>query len=199
MSQQRFDGFLHRLGEVLGTLQATPGPVHRRIWVELGPWLRSLTVEAAPKWLASLGAELPCHVVAFDQGFAQGCPRHAVAICMLCQRATCLEHAFIDRTGEAICYACATTALHARRVHTQPKVAPPGPSPRDIAWARRQLKVDEDATAKELHAAHRRQSANWHPDRFQTEREKATAERRFKDVQRAFDILQKELARRSAA
>jgi hypothetical protein len=197
VSQPGIDGFLHRLGEVLGTLQAAPGPVHRRIWVELGPWLRALTVEAAPKWLGRLGAELPCHVVATEQHLR--CTRHAVALCMLCGRATCLEHSFIDRAGEAICYVCATAALHSRSVHNPPKVPQTGPSVRDIAWARRQLKVDEDATAAELHTAHRRQSAHWHPDRYRSEREKANAERRFKDVQRAFDILQNELKRRSAA
>jgi hypothetical protein len=193
------DGFLHRLGEVLGTLQAAPGPVHRRIWIELGPWLRTLTVEAAPKWLGRLAAELPCHVAAIEHDGARKCPRHAVALCMLCGGATCLEHAFIDIHGESICYVCATKALHGHVHHAPPpKVPRDVQSPRDVAWACRQLKVDSDVTAAELHTAHRKLSAHWHPDRYRTEQQKANAERRFKDVQRAFDILQKHLQRSAA-
>ena len=204
MSQPGIDGFLHRLGEVLGTLQAAPGPVHRRIWVELGPWLRSLTVEAAPKWLSRLGAELPCHVIEAD--LRRPCARHAVALCMLCGRSTCLEHSFIDRAGEAICYVCASIALGQSRGHAQAahqhqhqERIDPRTDERELVWARRTLKITAQATLDEAHARHRKLSAQWHPDRYTTDKQKADAERRFKDIQRAWDIVRKDFERRHAA
>lgn len=202
MSQPGIEDFLRRLGDVVGALQSTPGAVHRQIWAELGPWLRSLTVEAAPKWLAQLAQRQQCHVGPVDRrGQVQPCRRNAVANCSICHLGTCLEHSFIDHTGDAICYVCATRAA----AHAAPRTPPPRDPARvvddqkDVLWARRVLKVHAGATADELHTQHRLLSARYHPDRYQTDREKKRAEQRFKDVQRAHDILQKELERRTAA
>jgi hypothetical protein len=203
MSQPGIDDFLRRLGDVVGALQSTPGAVHRQIWAELGPWMRSLTTEAAPKWLGQLAQRQQCHVGPIEHGRVQRCHHNAMALCAICHLGTCLEHAFIDHTGDAICYVCASRAVS--QSAQAPRTPPPRDPPRavsnhkDIMWARKVLKVSSTATADELHTQHRMLSARHHPDRYQTEREKATAEKRFKDVQRAFDILQKEIERRSAA
>lgn len=200
MSQPGIEDFLRRLGDVVGALQSSPGSVHRQIWAELGPWLRSLTVEAAPKWLGQLAQRQACHVGPIEYGRVQPCRHNAVALCAICHQGTCLEHAFIDHTGDAICYVCASAAVG----HTAPRT-PPREPPRavdgnkELLWARRLLKVNANATLEELKVQHRALSKRYHPDRYQGEREKANAERRFKDVQRAFELLQKDLERRSAA
>jgi len=202
----QIDEFLRRVGEVIGTFQATPGSMHRRIWTELGPWLQSLTMEAAPKWLSQLAAQQACHCAALEHGVPQHCQRIAVVTCTLCRGATCLEHAFIDRTGDAICYVCASRVMASvgpgARPPAQQRPPPPPHVPditKELAWARKQLKVGVFATLQELHTAHRQLSAHWHPDRYRTEAQKANAERRFKEIQRAFELLKKDLEGRSAA
>jgi len=49
-----------------------------------------------------------------------------------------------------------------------------------------------------IRAAHRKLSAKWHPDRYRSEGERAKAEAKFKELQRAFDLLQKERERAAA-
>ena len=189
-----FDGFLQRLGDAIGALQGVPGGAHRRVWAELGPWLRSLTMEAAPSWLQRLGAQQPCHVV--DYTARRACTRHAVALCSVCVRPTCLEHAFINRMGEAICYVCATAAMPNRAA--PPPIDPTRARQKELQWARQRLKVTASATLDEIRRAHRKLSGELHPDKFHTERERAQAEKRFKDVQRAYDLLRSELERGAA-
>lgn len=196
---QPFDDFLHRLGDVVSAFQSMPGSVHRRIWIELGPWVRSLTINAVPKWLAQMARPQRCHVAdrAAD-GHAHRCERQGIVLCSFCHNATCLEHGFINRVGEAICYVCAS-----RMATAYPRTPPHAPAAQmpvdDLGWACRVLKVAESAPLNEIKSAHRKLSRKYHPDRYQTSQSKANAERKFKDVQTAFKILEKHAEKRSAA
>lgn len=188
--------FIDQIGELFGVLQQAPGPVHVRIWQELGPWLRNLSVEAPIKWVQRLAANQPCHVVARADG---RCKRPACAACIACGQATCLGHAFINGSGEAICFVCATATLrpNARR-DPQETLRQDRIRAKELAWARRQLRVTAATDWDVIRAAHRKLSAKWHPDRYRSEGDRAKAEAKFKEVQRAFDLLQKERERAAA-
>jgi len=180
-------------------LQQAPGPVHVRVWQELGPWLRTLSVEAPIKWVQRLAANQPCHVIAAFNGAHERCRRAACAACMGCGGPVCLSHAFINAEGEAICYACASSTLRAgQRVDPDEAKRVARQKASELIWARRQLKVSASAEWETVRTAHRKLSAKWHPDRYRTEAEKSKAEAKFKELQRAFDLLQKEYERVAA-
>lgn len=196
---------LETLGRVVLTFQSAPQGVPGRIWDELRPWLGRLAVNAAPKWLPALSFKFPC-AVPTPHGHA--CPRASIAACDVCQQPCCLDHARIDQYGDAICYLCCIEAI---RQHQAARAAAhqaagadtnhPRPAPlpeKELAWARKTLGVKKGAQWDTIRAAHRKQSAKWHPDRH-AGAGYAAAEQKFKDVQRAFELLTKEREQKEAA
>ncbi len=195
------------IGRVVQTFSAAPQGVSGRIWDELRPWLARLVVNAAPKWLPRLSWGFACSV---PTPHGQPCPRPAVAACDVCGEPCCLDHARIDAFGDAICYRCCIEAIRTRQARggapPPPRAdeAPPpgpratGPSPAEVTWARKLLAVKSTATWEEIRKAHRRLSAKWHPDKHAGDGY-AAAEAKFKEVQRALDILDKERQRQQAA
>ncbi len=201
---------LETLGRVVLTFQSAPQGVSGRIWDEVRPWVANLVRFAAPKWLPRLSFGFACSLPRPD-GFA--CPRPAVAACDACGRPCCLDHARIDQWGDAICYACCWEVQQRKQAERAAGTSPPGqhqqaagnapnqPPPipdKELTWARRMLAVKKDVEWEAVRAAHRRLSAKWHPDRHQGEGY-AAAEQKFKDVQRAFELLTKERERKVAA
>jgi hypothetical protein len=196
------------LGRVVLTFQSAPQGVPGRIWDELRPWFSRLAVNAAPKWLPRLSFGFACSVPRPD---GKACPRPAIAACDVCQQPCCLDHARIDQYGDGICYLCCIEAILRKQAERggQPAPgpgaharghAPPPPAPRDreLQWARKTLGVKKAAEWEEVRSAHRKMSAKWHPDRHQGAGY-AAAEQKFKDVQRAFDLLTKEHEKKEAA
>jgi hypothetical protein len=189
--------FLEDIALLLARLQQAPGQVHVRVWQELSPWLRSLVSTASLKWVERLGASEQCHVVTIDAGTGHRCHGAAIAHCVGCKKPTCLTHAFVDGSGEAVCFACVTELIAHKGVagpaHGSNGARPPTPSnPKDVAWARRLFKVKASASWSDVRAAHRKLSARWHPDKVQDATGKAKAEEKFKELGRAFEILKKE-------
>jgi hypothetical protein len=204
---------LETLGRVVLTFQSAPQGVSGRIWDEVRPWMANLVRFAAPKWLPRLSFGFACTLPRPD-GFA--CPRPAVAACDACGRPCCLDHSRIDQWGDAICYACCIEVLQRKKAersaaeaahahnhagHEQQTGNAPNQPPipeKELTWARRTLGVKRDVDWEHVRAAHRRLSAKWHPDRHQGEGY-AAAEQKFKDVQRAFELLTKVRERKVAA
>lgn len=203
---------LETLGRVVLTFQSAPQGMPGRIWDELRPWFGRLVVNAAPKWLPRLSFGFACSV---PQPTGAACPRPAIAACDVCQQPCCLDHARIDQYGDAICYRCCIEAIRRKQAERAGEVPPghgqgghahaghghgaPPPTPeKELAWARKTLGVKKGADWEEVRAAHRRTSAKWHPDRHQGAGY-AAAEQKFKDVQRAFDLLTKEREKKEAA
>lgn len=202
---------LETLGRVVLTFQSAPHGVSGRIWDEVRPWMANLVRFAAPKWLPRLSFGFACTLPRPD-GFA--CPRPAVAACDCCGRPCCLDHARIDQWGDAICYACCWETQQrknaeraaaegaapgqAPHAHGGTPNRPPPISDKELTWARRMLGVKKTADWEEVRAAHRKLSGKWHPDRHQGEGY-AAAEQKFKDVQRAFELLTKEREQKEAA
>lgn len=196
------------LGRVVLTFQSAPQGVPGRIWDELRPWFGRLAINAAPKWLPRLSFGFACQVPRPD---GSPCPRPAIAACDVCQEPCCLDHARIDQYGDGICYLCCIEAIRRKQAERagQPYESPPAgqappgaappPSPAaELAWARKTLGVKKSAEWEEVRGAHRKMSAKWHPDRHPGPGY-AAAEQKFKDVQRAFDLLTKEREKKEAA
>jgi len=200
---------LETLGRIAVSIHSAPQGVSGRIWDELRPWLARLAVHAAPKWLPTIGYGFPCHVPVYQGGMPVApCPRAAIAACDVCGEPCCLDHARIDQYGDAICYLCVAEAFRVRQAQKAQGVGPgatgqPGPRPaegatgemiaRELAWARKTLGVKKATPWDDVRQAHRKLSAKWHPDRSEGD------EAKFKEVQRAFDLLGKERERKEAA
>jgi hypothetical protein len=125
------------------------------------------------------------------------CLHGAMAQCDSCGRTCCLDHARIDRYGDATCYVCCAeiSQLKQRQRAANQQGAGPGAAQADdekeLTWARRKLGVNKNTPWPEVAQAYRKQSAKWHPDRHRTEAKKRDAEAKFKDIQRAFELLKK--------
>jgi hypothetical protein len=186
-------------------MQFVPPGTPGRVWEELRPWLAKLALHAAPKWVPRLSFGFPCKIPVYVEGTPIGpCRRVAVGVCEVCSAPCCLDHSRIDQYGDAICYLCIAEAIRTRRVvgprpgHAAPPGKPP-PAAEEQRWARKLLDVTEDTPWEEVRSAHRKLSAKWHPDVHRGEKAKARAEAKFKDVQRALDVLSRARAAQEAA
>lgn len=192
---------LDALSKMAVSFQVAPPGVPKRIWDEMRPWLSRLAIHAAPKWLPRLSFGFPCHVPIYQHGKpVAGCSRAAIAVCDVCAQPCCLDHARIDQFGDGICYMCVAEAIRMRQTagpREKPKIEEQADR-QTLKWARKMVGVKADTPWEEVRAAHRRMSAKHHPDRVRGEKEKARAEEKFKEVQRAFEVLLREHERQEA-
>lgn len=193
------------LGQVASAFGAAPDSAHKRIWEEVAPWIKTLMVQAAPKWLPRLTIGVPCEVAPPQRQ----CPRSAIAACDVCQKPCCLEHSRIDKHGDAICYACIATSIQrAKAEHmvngtqprqhqwwpppgAQPPSPPPGPTKEELAAAWKTLKLKQGSKWEEVEASYKDLLRKHHPDRQRTPDAKAKAEAKFKAVRAAYDLLKR--------
>lgn len=185
---------LDALGRVAASFQGMPpGAFSGRVWQELKPWMEKLMLSAAPKWLPRLTFGFPCQIPVFKQGVAVGpCQHHAIAACDVCGQPCCLYHARIDHLGDAICYPCVARAVAAHRGGPTPDAAPPPTPAAELAWARKFLKVTAATSWDDVKSAYKKACAKYHPDKQSTDAGRRKAEARFKEIQRAWAILQRE-------
>lgn len=203
------------------SLQGAEPGVPSRVWQDLGPWLQRLTLNATRRWLPRMTASEPCQVPMYRAGEMIGdCTNFAVAQCDVCGAPCCLDHCRVDQYGDAICYLCCMGAVEARRKrqhheHTHehhhhgsasegghaywgPKGAPAPETPEQqqaaLRAAYRMLGVSRSASDEELKAALRKQLAKWHPDRQKSEKRKLESEKRFKEIQDAYRLIEKSRA-----
>lgn len=175
--------------------QGFGGAGYEAVWSQLKPWFAKISTNGVLKWLPRAATRMPCQVPEYDQGVPVGsCDHVALENCLLCHRPVCLNHAFVDSQGEAICYLCAVTLKQGHAPGQSPpqdpfrgQAAPPPPDAREEArqkawWARGVLGVQEGVPWEVVKKQHRTLSAQHHPD-------KGGDENRFKDVQKAFDML----------
>lgn len=200
------------LGSIFSGVAGAEDGVHLRIWNELKPWVANLLPAATSKWLPRIAVGNQCEVPLVERGAFTNrqCERLAVAACDVCHRPVCLHHARIDQYGDAICYICVADATVAvpplQRERARARGAPPrptaaaghehttpppkpGPSPQDVAKAMQILGVKPTSTWEQVRAAHRKLSAQHHPDKHRTARQKTAAEKKFLLVQKAFEVL----------
>jgi len=169
---------------------------YEAVWAQLKPWLANISTTGALKWLPRAAMQMPCSIPEYESGVPVGpCSHFALENCLCCGQPVCLTHAFVDSRGDAVCYLCVVQArgagagqAGASRQAYQPPPPPPPPPPsaeQQAWWARGILGVQEGVTWDAIKKQHRALSAQFHPDR------PAGNEARFKDVQKAFEILRK--------
>lgn len=217
------EGFLGSLGRFASQLVdvAPEGP--RNVLYAIGPWLNDLTRNASQHWLPHLILGVPCEVIYRDPQTQIGmqCAGPAIAACSVCRKPTCLEHSFVSRMAQAVCFGCVKQGIDDRTPKipwpagtrgnpSDPRAAPhgaqsppgheprtetppaaPPPNPLDVQFAR----------ARKILRVKR--SATW-PEVEASYKEllvkhhpdrnpddRAGAETRFKQVRVAYDLLKK--------
>lgn len=205
------EGFLGALGRFASAVAdgAPEGP--RNAWIAIAPWVQDLTRSATQLWLPQLLLGIPCEVLFRDPGgHTVSCPSPAIAACSVCRKPTCLNHAFVARSGQAICFVCAKNDIdeHATtpprvewppgtRGHAPPPADPPRP-PSDplasarLAQARKTLGVKRGASLEDISQAYKRLAFEHHPDR--NPKRRRAAEERFKGINAAFELLKRHAA-----
>jgi len=201
------------LGQMFGGLASADNGVHLRVWNELKPWVGRLIPSATSKWLPSIAGGVACEIPVLQRGHESDCGHHAVACCDVCHRPTCLNHGRIDALGDIICYQCVADATvlvpparraraaqappRARRQEPPPNGAPPPqqgkppPTYGEIVAAFGVLNPRPGSPWAAIKSAHRKLSAQHHPDKQRSSAKKAAAEGRFKLIQAAFETLKR--------
>lgn len=167
--------------------------------------MASVQAHALAKWTPVVAAQILC-----SRDSARGpCHRQALAACLICREAVCLEHAVIAPNADVACTRCmhdmVTRALGTETEDDGPVASPsphaappPGPEPEPVhpleerrlrALHLRIMGLPEGAAEEALKKAHRKLSAKWHPDRYVTPRDKETALDQYKRIQVAHDWL----------
>lgn len=210
-------GILEKLGSMFSEIAGGPDGVHSRIWNELKPWMVNLGPAASRKWIPRVASGNLCEVPIMSRGRSMGeCENIGLAVCVSCKKPCCLQHAHIDQHADAICYLCVADAVqvvpplqrersrqeraageappppHGERPPrggSPPPGKKPGPSPEAVAAALAMLGLAKGAKWDAIKKAHRKLSAANHPDKASGARAKGVAEARFKEIQRAFDVL----------
>ncbi len=209
-------GFLDTLGQMFSGIAGGPDGVHSRIWGELKPWIMNLGPAASRKWIPRVTSGEQCEVPVMRRGHKHGdCQNIGIAVCLVCHRPCCLQHAHIDQHADAICYLCVADATQVvppvqrararqetggapppppRGQRPPPGGAPPpggkpGPSPEVVAAAFATLGLKPGAKWDSIKKSHRKLSALHHPDTKKTQREKTVANARYVEIQKALDVL----------
>lgn len=173
--------------------QAFAGPGYEAVWSQVKPWLARISTNGVLRWIPRAAAQMPCQVPEYENGFPTGpCSHVALEGCLNCKKPICINHAFINDQGEAICFLCvasiANIAAQSKERPHQRQAPPPPPDAKAEAqakawWARGVLNVQEGVPWDSIRKQHRSLSAQFHPDKSNGD------EQRFKDIQKAFDIL----------
>lgn len=214
-------GLFDTLGSMFSNLAGGPDGAHARAWNELKPWISNLGPAASRKWIPRVASAEACEVPIFRRGQREGdCENIGIAVCVVCRRPCCLQHAHIDQHADAICYLCVADAVQvvpevqrqrARQErgadappppprggrpppgNAPPPGAKPGPAPEAVAAALSALGLRRGAKWDAVKTAHKKLSGANHPDKFQSKgaRARAAAEARYVEIQKAFDLLKR--------
>jgi len=193
-----FDDFTRAFSGGGFSPESFSGPGYQSVWSQLKPWLQTISTNGVLKWIPRASSQMPCQIPVLENGIPVGpCPNVALETCLACGKAVCLAHSFVNDNGDAICYGCVGKLQHAgAQYHARQHHAPPPPPPpqdpqararttakQQAWWAYTVLNVQEGVPWESIKKQHRALSAQHHPDR------PGGDEARFKDVQKAYDIL----------
>lgn len=172
------------LGQVATILQLVSPGGARQSWDELQPWVTTLLSRALPRWMPFLQARGQCHVLVLAT--SKRCKRPAISPCVVCRQLTCLEHSFVNHSGEPICFVCVDAQVSQRRGGAPPPAGgDSGPTlEQQLSAARKVLRVKKTATLKEIHESYRRLAKKRHPDR-------GGSDEAFCELQSAYELLKK--------
>lgn len=199
------EGFLGTFARMASTFIGGAPDGHKHVWNAIAPWVNELTRSASAHWLQHLVMGIPCEVLVRDaSGLGIPCPGAAIAACSVCQAPTCLNHAFVNSAGAAVCFPCVATDIDehhkpGQRVPPGSPRAPPRPrsesppppkSPRAdlaaLAAARKVLGVKRGTAWEDLEKRYRALLGLHHPDKHPGDPD---ATRRFVAIRSAYDLL----------
>lgn len=172
-------------------LQAIAGP-RREALNQLRQFGTHFARNALGKWRDDLGRQ---------RCVMGGCEGEAVLLCMACLKPVCLAHIHMSHRAEGICDQCVRQVLQA---HGRPCGAPGwggqtrAPGELEIRQALRKLGLTKSATLEEIHKAHRKLAAQFHPDRGTTDQERAELEAKAKDINAAYEMLRTSYERKAS-
>lgn len=191
---------IRSVAQAADSVASGPEDMPMQAWHTFGPWMSRLMQSAAVKWLPVLSARISCEIPMPDGAV---CRHLAIGVCNVCQRPTCLAHARVDYGGDAICLECVARAVQAARAEgyrappAGARTPPPKPiDPTELARAYELLKVTPRSSDDEVRTSWRKLSARCHPDKHPDKVE--AAEKRFKRIQAAYDLIRDARSRKAA-
>lgn len=114
---------LEAAGQMANVFQVAPASTGGTLWAQLSAWMTRLGSSALRTWAPIVASGARCQVPRMHKGVVIGqCPAPATVRCVACGRLACLEHAFVDHTGGAICYVCAVQQVEQQRTDPAPPV-----------------------------------------------------------------------------
>lgn len=189
------------IGQVLGRVAqsvTTGNPVYD----ELVRGFARYSEHASAQWISVGLAGIRCktHYRPPNAQHVEECKTPAIAACISCGEPCCINHAYVNVTGEVVCGTCIHTKLLGGKAAPHPhpgqqQAAPPPPTEDRVALRKQHMKtlgLRGRITEKVVNSAYRKRAAKWHPDRY-PESEKAEAQRRFVELGQAKDWLLKDL------
>lgn len=153
--------FLSKLSQLVGALGSsveTSDPVS----ASFISWASRIQEHIFTRWHSVAATGIPCSKFVGRTG---RCTQPAVSTCRFCRQPTCLHHAAVAQNGELWCLPCMVRAEGILRARQQP---PAARAPDEAAVRRQKLEVlglGAEATAEDVHAAFKKLSLRYHPDR----------------------------------
>jgi DnaJ-domain-containing protein 1 len=162
--------------------------------------LRKLAEHALTKWAAASAAGLRCGVVLRKKltGVRECCGELAAGSCVVCSKATCIDHSLVSvRDGRIICDGCVMAVAS-----SYVKQPPPNPGFVDTeALLERHLRtlgLQPGASRENVKARFKELGKKHHPDR-KTGVNKERAERLMKEFTEAYSWLMRQYENEAAA
>ncbi len=191
------EGFLGAFARIAGNFVGGSPDGPRHAWNAVAPWITDLTRSATELWLPHLVHGISCEVVYRAPGAARAlrCDGHAIAACSVCRKPCCLNHSFVSRAGQAVCFVCVSLAANEAPRAPSKSPPPPPPPPSDeaekarvaLAEAYAVLGVEPGAPWAQIEEAYKALLRKYHPDR--NRKNPRAAEKRFVRVRVAYDFL----------
>lgn len=114
------EGFLGALGRIASNFADGAPEGAKNVLFAIGPWINDLTRNATQHWLPQLILGIPCEVLYRNAQTQVGvpCTSPAIAACAVCRKPVCLDHSFVSRMAQAICFGCVQQGItdHAPKI-----------------------------------------------------------------------------------
>jgi hypothetical protein len=167
--------------------------------------LAKLGEHALTRWATISAAGVRCAVQVRHRGTGAKrlCGIAAAGSCTVCQAAVCIEHALASvRDGELLCDGCvvAMRRMYAgvAAAHGEPERVAPRSREREGGGERatylRRLGLDDSAGPEDIKRAFRQLAKKYHPDTKPAGKARERAERRFKEINEAYQWLMRQEA-----
>lgn len=181
---------LSKLSQLVGALGATVESSDP-VTASFVQWASRIQEQIFTRWHHVASTGIPCAKVSGRSP----CTQPAVQTCRFCRQPTCLHHAAVAQNGELWCLPCMARAETILRAAQQGRVHGAARTATEETAIRRQklevLGLGAEATPEDIHAAFKKLSLKFHPDRHPAGSEKQKrAGARYRAITEAYHWLQ---------